>query len=138
MRRLPLLRLTSAVGLALLLAGCGSQAESPQDSGAAGTGMESPTASTPTASPSGPIATISPGAGSLEKVTVTGLLEEGVEAGCLVITDEESGQVYNVTGADLPERIGERLTVTGTVDPDMMSYCQQGAIMLVDEVTPAP
>ena len=141
MRRVPLLPLASAVGLAVLVAGCGTATESPEEPAASASSVssESPTpTSPPVQSPTGPIATLSPGSGSLEKVTVTGLLEEGVEAGCLVVTDEGSGQVYTVTGTDLPERLGERLTVTGTVDPDMMSYCQQGAILLVDDVTPAP
>ena len=142
MRRTPVLRLASVVGLGVLLAGCGTAAEPPADPGAStAVASESPTRTpTPGQTPTGPIATLSPAPGRdpLEKVTVTGLLEEGVETGCLVIIDDENGQVYNVTGADLPDRIGERLTVTGTVDPDMVSYCQQGAIMLVDEVTPAP
>lgn len=142
MRRAPVLRLASVVGLGVLLAGCGTATEPPADPGPATTvTSESPTrTSTPVQTPTGPIATLSPAPGTdpLEKVTVTGLLEEGVEAGCLVITDDENGQVYTVTGPDLPDRIGQRLTVTGTVDPDMVSYCQQGSILLVDEVTPAP
>lgn len=140
MRHLPLLHLASIAGLAMVVAGCGSATEPPEEPAstpAVTTETPRPTAS-PTQSPTGPIATVPPGPGGLERVTVTGVLEEGVESGCVVLTDEESGQVYTVTGRGLPERIGQRVTVTGTVDPDMVSYCQQGAILLVDEVTPAP
>ncbi|KAB7743973.1 hypothetical protein GA707_10925 [Nostocoides sp. F2B08] len=140
MRPVPLVRLAPVVGLAVLVAACGSATESPEEPAATSSvASESPSRTVgPTQTPTGPIATISPGMGSLERVTVTGVLEEGVESGCVVITDVESGQVYTVTGTGLPERLGERVTVTGTVDPDMVSYCQQGAIILVDEVTPAP
>lgn len=140
MRRLPLLHLATVVGLAVVVAGCGTTTE-PSEGPASTPAVtsESPTrTASPSQSPTGPIATIPPGSGDLERVTVTGVLEEGVESGCVVITDAESGQVYTVTGLDLPDRLGERVTVTGTVDPDMVSYCQQGAILLVDDVTPAP
>jgi hypothetical protein len=135
---LPLLRLASVVGIAVLLGGCGTSTEPPEDPGPTSATTAPSRTTPPVQSPTGPIATSPPGSGSLEKVTLTGLVEEGVETGCLVITDEQSGDVYNVTGADLPERVGQRLTVTGTVDPDMMSYCQQGTIVLVEEVSPAP
>ncbi|MGA8044708.1 MAG: hypothetical protein WCA30_00420 [Dermatophilaceae bacterium] len=140
MRRLPLLHLASIAGLAVVVAACGTATEPPGEAASTpAVTSESPTrTAAPSQTPTGPIATIPPGSGSLERVTVTGLLEEGVESGCVVITDDQSGQVYTVTGTDLPERLGERVTVTGTVDPDMVSYCQQGAILLVDEVTPAP
>jgi len=69
-------------------------------------------------------------------VTVIGTLEDGVEAGCFVLTDEESGEVYSVTHDDMSEiGPGTRVKVTGHVDPNMMSYCQQGQALVVERVT---
>jgi len=77
-----------------------------------------------------------PAPGKRVSVTVIGSIEEGVEQGCLVLTDEETGTVYSVTQDELPEiGPGTRVKVEGHIDPGMVSYCQQGEVIIVDEVT---
>lgn len=138
MRRAPVLRLALVAGLALALAGCGSSTEPPADSGvptSATTPTTTPTtSSTTTGRPTAPMLT-TPAVGKAMRVTMTGTIEDGVENGCLVFTDEATGETYSITD-DLPgSSAGPRVTITGSVDPEMMSFCQQGPVLLVDEVT---
>jgi hypothetical protein len=134
MRPARILRLTSAVGLALVLLGCGTSADSPGEpdpTSAPATSTSAPTSSSPTASP-----TLTSSDGKPMRVTMTGTIEDGVESGCLVFTDEATGRTYSLTSDQLPgTALGSRVTVVGTVDPDMLSFCQQGPVLLVDEVT---
>ena len=142
MRHAPLLRLAAGAGLALALAGCGSAGAPPADPGPAGTSAPSTsTSSASAASTTGtptPSLTDPPTNGKAMTVTMTGTIEDGVESGCLVFTDEATGETYSITSDRLPgsaAALGSRVTVTGTVDPDLMSFCQQGPVLLVDEVT---
>jgi len=64
--------------------------------------------------------------------TLVGTVAAGVEAGCLILTDETTGRQYNLTGGDKAIlKAGARVKVTGVTPTDMMSYCQQGAIFQV-------
>ncbi|MCA1780619.1 MAG: hypothetical protein ABR500_16550 [Dermatophilaceae bacterium] len=134
MRRSPVLRLASVVGLALALVGCGSSTETPDPAAPA-------TPVTPVTSES--LGTPEPTMTSLDdpkamRVTMTGTIEDGVESGCLVFTDEATGKTYSVTEELPPEMSTDgRVSVTGTIDPDMMSFCMQGPVLIVDEVSEA-
>lgn len=137
MRRSPVLRLAAVVGLALVLTGCG-QGASTEPGGPASPPASTAPATTVSATPSseGPLPSPSltaPG-GKATRITVTGYVTDGVESGCLVLTDEVTGARYSVSADQLPE-IGPttRATVIGTVDPDMMSYCQEGPVLVVEQ-----
>lgn len=137
MRRAPLPHLAAALGLALVLSACGSSSEPPGDPGPTTppTAPTSAPARTPDPTPTSPDVS-TPAPGKPQEVTVIGTLEDGVETGCFVLTDEESGEVYSVTHDDMSEiGPGTRVKVTGHVDPNMMSYCQQGQILVVERVT---
>lgn len=129
MRRLPLVLRLASVGLLFAIVGCGSPSETPDPAApsapgvgtSTGTGSPSPTSPSPKPTP----------------VTMTGTLAEGVESGCLVFTDEATGRTYSITAPVPGAGSGGRVTVTGTVDPDMMSFCMQGPVLIVEDVTDA-
>lgn len=55
--------------------------------------------------------------------------QPGVEKGCLLLDG------YVLTGGDQTLLAsGKSVTVTGHTDAGMMSYCQQGTILVVDSV----
>lgn len=67
---------------------------------------------------------------------ITGRVAAGVEAGCTVLRTED-GQTYTLTGAAAPSPGSDDLvTLEGRVDPDLVSYCQQGPIFVVTAVLP--
>jgi hypothetical protein len=121
----------------LLLAGCASSASGPS---AAPGGSMSPSSApsgaspdTPSPLPSGlslpPSPTPKPGLGAQ---TLTGDVEPGVEAGCLLLRD--GGKTYLLIGGDpAVVRAGARVRVTGRVNTDLKSYCMQGVPFQVSE-----
>jgi hypothetical protein len=91
-----------------------------------------------TVAPTTPPATVTtapaPPAG---KVTVTGTVTEGVEGNCLLL--QAQGGPYLLVGGDRAElRPGDLVTVTGRVDRDLLSICQQGVPLVVASIEPAP
>lgn len=57
---------------------------------------------------------------------------------CLLLTDEKTGRRVNLSGGnDAVVALGARITVTGRIRTDLMSYCQQGAIFQVESATAA-
>ncbi|HYN18622.1 MAG TPA: hypothetical protein VEY96_11115 [Actinomycetes bacterium] len=71
------------------------------------------------------------------EVTVTGTVTEGVEPNCLLL--EAQGGPYLLVGGDRAElRPGARVAVTGRVDRDLLSTCQQGLPLVVAAIGPAP
>jgi hypothetical protein len=67
------------------------------------------------------------------ELTVTGTVSEGVEPNCLLLGG------YLLVGGDRKElRPGARVAVTGRVDRDLLSICQQGVPLVVASVQPAP
>jgi hypothetical protein len=111
----------------LLAAGC---ADPGDDSGAGQGATTVPT--TPPANPATTAPTQPPG-----EVTVTGVVAEGVEAGCLLL--DGGGRRYLLVGGDRGKlRTGARVTVTGRVDRGLLSTCQQGEPLVVSAVEPAP
>ncbi|MGH3516504.1 MAG: hypothetical protein ACRDQ7_03635 [Haloechinothrix sp.] len=89
----------------------------------AGPGSPEPTTSAPNPSPP-------PGA----ETTLRGTVEAGVEAGCLVLSVND--KVYLLLGGEPRPRPGSRVEVTGQVDTDLMTTCQQGLPFVVTEVRP--
>ncbi|WP_111766806.1 hypothetical protein [Nakamurella deserti] len=143
--------------LAAVLAGCGGNAPATPTGGSGTPGGPTPATSTVAggpsstgpATPSGPAPgstapvptpgteiedpTLSPPAvGTAAAVTVTGVPTAGVEANCWLLDG------YLLVGGPV-ELIasGQRLTVTGRPEPDLMTTCQQGAPLRVTSATAA-
>lgn len=136
-----------AAGALLLsvLAACGA--------GDGGSGEESaaPTSAAPTSAPESteespvPEETtpyLDPSAGEPSKssgseTTISGTVEAGVEAGCLVL--EHGGTVYGIYGSFDASVVyaGASVTLHGKVDNDMMTTCQQGTPFVVEEAEAA-
>ena len=124
-------RLLAVVALVALttLAACGSQGGTPsgQPTGATSSPFDSGSPSPP----SSPSDRGSP-------VTVRGTVDDGVEAGCLVLTADSSAAgsegtlvlVGNTSGL----RAGDTVTLRGSRRDDLMTICQQGQPFWVDEV----
>jgi hypothetical protein len=126
----------------LLLAGALLAACADPDSGDTGAGAGGATTGPPTV-PSSPLVTVPgsppvtrptpPAAGRL---TVTGTIREGVEPGCMLL-DAEPGGRYLLVGGDRGElRAGARVKVTGRVDRNLLSTCQQGEPLVVASIQP--
>ena len=74
-----------------------------------------------------------PGAAPSLTLTLTGTVEAGVEANCLLLGG------YLLLGGDRGVvRPGARLTVTGRPEPGLMTTCQQGVPFHVESTEPAP
>ena len=67
-------------------------------------------------------------------ITISGTVEEGVEAGCSLL------QNYLLITNDPDDRAavapGQQVEVTGYVDQSILSYCQQGTPLVVTSVRP--
>jgi hypothetical protein len=64
------------------------------------------------------------------RVSVLGCVSRGVEAGCLIITDNVSGKAYQINAAEPKPDPAKRLVVrlSGTI-VNKISFCQQGPIL---------
>jgi hypothetical protein len=64
------------------------------------------------------------------RVSVLGCVSRGVEAGCLIMTDNVSGKVYQINAAEPKPDPAKRLAVrlSGTI-VNKISFCQQGPIL---------
>jgi hypothetical protein len=116
----------------LLLVACGGP---DGDGGGPAQGGPTITTTVPTTLPGSPPATgpARPGA----EVTLVGTVSPGVEPNCLLL-DAESGGRYLLVGGERAElRPGRRVAVTGRVDRDLLSTCQQGQPLVVTSVEPA-
>jgi hypothetical protein len=92
-----------------------------------GSGPATPAPTTPPTS-TGPTRGRPPSPGS--PTTLSGVVREGVEAGCYLIDN------YLLVGG--PRDViaaGGRLTVTGRVQADLMTTCQQGIPFVVETAT---
>ena len=65
-------------------------------------------------------------------ITVTGTLESGVEAGCVILRADDGTQ-YLLLGCSNYPPAGSRVTVTGYYENNEVSYCMQskGAIHVI-------
>jgi Protein of unknown function (DUF5818) len=113
----------------LLLAAC---AEPDRDGGGP---VQGGAATAPTTRPGDPPATgPTRPAGD---VTLTGTVRAGVEPNCLLL-DAETGGRYLLLGGERAElRPGRRVAVTGRVDRDLLSTCQQGVPLVVASIEAA-
>lgn len=68
------------------------------------------------------------------ELTVRGTVKAGIEAGCLVL--ESEGEQYLLIDGDPPPRPGSVVEVTGRVDRDVISICQQGIPLRVSRIQP--
>jgi hypothetical protein len=141
--------LVLGMAIAVAVAGCGSAGEPesnaltstatgaaatsttpPDDPARSGSPTEpAPTTSTP-ADPDVPATVVSPG----PRVVVAGIVEEGVEAGCLILEDyqliADSALWYSALTA------GDPVEVTGYVDRGRRSTCQQAKPLVITDVRP--
>lgn len=65
-------------------------------------------------------------------VRVTGMVSDGVEPGCTLLTS--NGVVYLLIFRHETPVIASEMKVEGTLQPDLMTTCQQGTPLLVDRV----
>ena len=133
------------VALGLLAACAGQQAPTAPGTRSTATSLPSvttvpsPTVPSPTV-PSSPN-TVPPrssttGKPAPEQLTLTGVVEAGVEPNCLLLTDATSGKKFNLTGgAPSIVKPEARVKVVGVIRNDLMSYCQQGTIFQVLKAT---
>ena len=121
----------------LLLAGCGVGNPPPMTPypppsttpATSATASESPVSNLP--SPS-----FSSGKGASGETTVVGVVEEGVERGCLIL--RAGDQMYQLVGSADPQiKPGARLSVRGRLNPNLVTTCQQGTPLQVVAVQPA-
>jgi hypothetical protein len=139
-------------GVALLLAACGNATVQPgsDPSGQPTTGAptSAPTGAPTSAPGSAPSAnpmpvpsssgggTFRPGptgipVGSAKAVTIDGVVEAGVEPGCTVLTAGNTTYLI-LGGGDLP--MGVPVRVEGTLEPGVLTTCQQGTPLRVTSV----
>jgi hypothetical protein len=98
---------------------------------AASTLPATPSSTSGSTAPSGSAHFGRPGA----ELTLTGTVEAGVEASCLILRDEKTGRQVNLNGGNKDVRLGVRVTVVGRIRNDLMSFCQQGPIFVVSSAT---
>lgn len=68
-------------------------------------------------------------------MTLTGTVSAGVESGCLLL--DSGGVTYQLHGAAVADlKPGDKVRVEGQVDPDAVSFCQQGTAFNVTKVHP--
>jgi hypothetical protein len=112
----------------LALAGCanGQTGESAGSPATAPTSAASPAPTSPAATAEESATTKPPAAGPK---TLTGTITAGVEPGCLLLDDH----LLIINDAELRSaaRTGATVTVTGRVEPGMMTTCQQGTPFVV-------
>lgn len=132
----------AVLSVALLLAGCTGDVTggtaTPASTGPTPSPMPTPTSTqtpmpTPTPTevePSGPRPT--DGTGLPEVVTVTGTVQAGVESGCLLLDG-----LLLIGGSPEVLQPGSRVTVTGRLDPSLVTFCQQGIPLVVTSVEEA-
>jgi Protein of unknown function (DUF5818) len=123
----PLRRLAGLLLAGLLLAACaepGGDDGGPAQGGAATVPTTQPG---PTAGPARPTG----------EVTLTGTVRAGVEPDCLLLDADGGGPYLLIGGERAKLRPGRRVAVTGRVDRDLLSTCQQGEPLTVASVEPA-
>jgi hypothetical protein len=120
---------------AVVLTACGNATDQ--------TGSD-PTGQPTTAAPSSPPSSAAPGnggtfkpgptgipVGSPRAVTIDGVIEAGVEPGCKVLTAGNTRYLI-LGGGDVP--LGVPVRVEGTLQPGVLSTCQQGTPLRVTTV----
>ena len=70
-----------------------------------------------------------PMSGQSSTVRIRGTLSDGIEPGCVLLTS--NGVVYQVIWRHGTPVTGPEIEVEGTVQPDLMTTCQQGIPLVV-------
>ena len=126
------------VSLSLALAGCASPDGESRASPSPSVTSSATPKGTPTMSPSEPPSdrpSFSPAPSQPSKpvggtARLRGMIEEGVEAGCVMLTAE--GVQYQLVGGDRTLlRPGRTVEVVGDVERDLATTCQQGVPLVV-------
>jgi hypothetical protein len=120
-----------------VLAGCGAAGPGEPDGTAQSGGtVSSPGQTPPQLPPSGKVSPVpDPSAGkyTAAELTLTGVPEEGVESGCVVMRSGD--KLYNLLGGDRSTLMsGHTVIVRGRPVPGLMTTCQQGTPFQVSEV----
>lgn len=123
------MRMALVFGAVLTLTACGSVDGGPTASGGASSTDSQPPA--PSTSFTEDL-TVTSRPGSGRPITVRGTVTEGVEAGCLTISDGQG--TWTLVGATADLKAGATVTIRGTVRDDIATICQQGPALWVDEV----
>jgi D-serine deaminase-like pyridoxal phosphate-dependent protein len=113
---------------AVALGGCAS-ADSSNSAG------EPPSVAATSASAADPTsaAPVSSGSVSAATMTITGEVKDGVEPGCVLLNTGQ--QTYLLIGGDRTAlKSGTRITVIGTLQPGLMTTCQQGTPFQVTSI----
>ena len=128
---------------AALLAGCAGTGSDTATPG--GSMSSSPSASpsepvppSPSPSPSSTLRSTGGASAAADEVTLTGVLQEGVEAGCTLLRTGDG--LYLLLGGDRSKMQGStssRVTVVGKPATGVMTTCQQGTPFQVREMRPA-
>src|SRR4029453_9174516 len=145
------LTVLAAAGAAVILAACGNATDQPgsgpteQPTASAPPSSAPPSSAPPSSAPpsSAPTApppsgggTFKPGptgipVGKPRAVTIDGVIEAGVEPGCKVLTAGNT-KFLILGGDDVP--LGVPVRVEGTLQPGVLSTCQQGTPLRVTSV----
>jgi hypothetical protein len=122
-----------ALAGALLLSGCGDPTTEPGSGGGEPTTVDPTRAPAPPSSaiPLPPAPTDLPTA-SGRPVSIDGVIEDGVEPGCKVLTAGGSSYLLLGGGADVPTGVPVR--VQGVLTPGVLTTCQQGTPLRVTNV----
>lgn len=131
--RLRVLLVLPAAAGSLLLAGCGDPSTEPGDRP---TTEAPPASSAPAPTATGSKVPLPPGPTDLptasgKPVTIEGIVEEGVEPGCKVLTTGNTNYLI-LGGKDVP--VGVPVRVEGVLQPGVLSTCQQGTPLRVTAV----
>ena len=65
-------------------------------------------------------------------VRVKGTVSDGVETGCTLLTSK--GVVYQLLWREGTPFTGTEIEVEGTIQPDLMTTCQQGTPLVVQRI----
>ncbi len=88
--------------------------------------------STPTPSSSEPVEDLVVPTPRPLAVQVTGVVVDGVEKGCLMLNQEGGvGPALALVGETAGLTVGRRVTLWGTIRPDLATTCQQGQVFSV-------
>ncbi len=129
---------TAVLAAALALTGCAQPGTSPSAPGPpVSSGPGSPAAASSAAverAPSAPAG--GPAKPTNGATAVTGTVAAGVEANCLVLRTGNADYllIMSPSAATGFPKVGDKVTVTGTVDTTRVTTCQQGAPLVVTEI----
>ena len=126
--------LTAVVAAAVAVTLGGGAAYAPTPPSATRSSAAAPAASPVVSSSKSGTAGSSAATGAAGTTTLTGTVTEGVESGCLVLTDDAGAVLANLMGLDTQAApIGSTVEVTGEFE-DLMTTCQQGKPFTVTAV----